>query len=112
MSEPKRYVVRWSDGHYTVNVPEWDGGEVVAAEDYDRLRDERDRELQNAVAETVAEWAPLLDEARALATQLADALREIVLTIQHGISDEQEIELVEMARAALAVFDAKEKPDG
>lgn len=33
-----RFTIRWFDGMYRVSIPEYEGGEVVKAEAYDRLR--------------------------------------------------------------------------
>lgn len=37
-SSVERFTIRWVDGMYRVSIPEYDGGEVVTAEAYDRLR--------------------------------------------------------------------------
>jgi hypothetical protein len=33
-----RFSITWREGAYYVSVPEYDGGEVVTADEYDRLR--------------------------------------------------------------------------
>jgi hypothetical protein len=34
----KRFTIKWKSDHYTVSVPNYEGGEVVSAEEYDRLK--------------------------------------------------------------------------
>lgn len=98
MSEPKRWRTTEQGPGPRVRLPV----EVVAAEEYDRLR-----ERKAAADEYANEVIDERDEARALATQLADALREIAgMTVW---SDYTAQVAQGRARAALAVFDAKEK---
>lgn len=116
MSEPKRWTFRRVPNQddpslFRLETPgePWSAVYVAAQE--------HDREVQNAVAETVAEWVPLLDEALASAAQLAEAIR--VLDLSDPRLDEaapldtltvpQSAEAWRAIRDALAVFDAKEK---
>ncbi len=65
-------------------------------------------ELAWGVVELATELRRERDEARALATQLAEALRGIADTGPPDYGD-QWVHWREQARRALAVFDAKEK---
>ena len=112
MSEPTRWTCR--EVH-------WKGkpAEVVAAEDYDRLRDELDSlsPLYVAARDAEIEASRERDEARVSAAQLAEALVRIRdqglgQYVDHrliGATGEPWRHWSEIARAALAVFDAKEK---
>lgn len=50
-SEPlRRFNIRWSNGRYTVDIPEYSGGEVVDASAYDGLK-ARIEELEGTLRE-------------------------------------------------------------
>ena len=115
MSEPKRWTAGGVVASYMSDDQHW-RDEFVAAEDYDRLREERDRAVEtreNANAATLRVEGER-DEARASAAQLAEALREALNTVppaQNAPMDQWRAYFARMdaARDALAVFDAKEK---
>lgn len=53
MVDVSRFRISWKDGAYKVSIPDYDGGEVVRAEDYDRTRE---------ALETAVQWLRRLEK--------------------------------------------------
>jgi len=65
MNTPTRINVTWHTDNfeYRVDIPEWDGGEVVLASDYDTLRQKHEKALE--FIKSVADFGQFEDSKQA-----------------------------------------------